>query len=403
MALRAAVQAECDRNNQLYRQVRPIPNFSESQFWRNGQLGDFLITGGKQNEMASAVISFTQESIRRQLKPVIILDGTGTLEQDLIRLYTSNTGNRSARTRGRLRVYSQSYRGYDVFGGMDSYIVLRFLQDATRNRPRGSEISPAYIEAFLETVSRAIPLSLEGMLQLAKRTDDEISRIALRIGIAQRFIEVLNAPDQDSRNFRSFLAEMRNAFSNIWAKGIVAGNNITADTERGGIIYINAQSSNPALFNKYFSTVLDHISNSRYMLFDVVLYGVTLHQNDGLLDHVENAMRRSNETVGICYSNMASLIHQYPFICNMPRQIVYASNINMVPSELLSSYGSYPFHFPKKSFQKGINLGILTFDWDIGITSKDRIAPPDFNEDHLYRRRIRRIMKGHNGAEIVIV
>lgn len=152
MALKFIVQAECDRLNRQSRQVEYLSAFSENKYWQRGQLGDFLITGGEQNERANAVISYAQESLRNSLKPVIILDGTGTLESSLISLYTANTRDNVANTQGILRVYSPSYRGYDVFGSMNLYTALQFLTDATKDRPRGSEISPAYIEAFLSTL-----------------------------------------------------------------------------------------------------------------------------------------------------------------------------------------------------------------------------------------------------------
>ena len=404
MALKEVVQLECNRQNRKFRQVKSISNFPESQFWSRGELGDFLIQG-EANEMAGAVISFAQESLYRSLKPVIILDGTGTLEASLINLYTDNDKTRNssliARRRGKLRVYSPSYRGYDVLGNMDLFVALQFMNNATINRPLGNQITLAYINAFLETVNSVMPLSLNGIRELSKKTDGEIASIAFHKGIAQRHIATLRNPGQNGQNFRSFIAEMINAFSRIWNKE--AGDNITTDINKGGIIYLNAQSPNPELFNKYFSTVLEYYSNTQHRLLDVILYGVTVNNNDGLLTHVKNAMKRSNETIGICYYNLEDLIRDYPFICGMPRQIIYASHGTRVPSELLKSYESYPFHYPKKVFSPGPNTGFFNFDWVIETMTKDRICLADLNGDHINKRPIRRIMKGYNGEEIAIV
>lgn len=394
MATRFAVQAECNHRNRQGRQVQITATFTQDRFWNRGQLGDFLVAGGGQEDWASAVTSYTQESLRRSLKPVIILDGTGALERRLISLYTTGSGS----GRGTLRVYSPEYRGYDVFGNMNPYAALQYLTDATKDRPRESEISPAYIEAFLSVVRRVMPIALDGMRQLANKTDEEIRQVAQHTGVEYRHVEMLRNPGQNGRNFRTFLGELENAFSNVWNRNTAAGNNIFGDLGTGGIIYINAQSSRPALFNKYFSTVLDYISNSRYLSFDVILYGVTFCHDDGLLKHLEDATRRPNETIGVCCSNISSLIHQYPFICDMPRHIIFTSSRSMAPAELLRSYGPYDYFFPKREYAPGLFPLPWDNNWEIGFTQRDRVKITDLNENN-----VGKIMKGYNGEEIALV
>lgn len=392
MATRFAAQAECDRRNRQGRQVQITATFTQDRYWKRGQLGDFLVAGGGQEDWASVVISYTQESLRRSLRPVIILDGTGALERRLISLYNTGSGT------GRLLVYSPEYPGYDVFGSMNPYTALQYLTDATRDRPRGSEISPAYIDAFLNVVRHVVPITLNGMRQLADKKDEEIRQVAQNTGAEHRHVEILRNPGQNGQNFRTFLAELENAFSNIWNRDTAVGNNIFGDLGIGGVIYINAQSRHPALFNKYFSTVLDYISNSRYLLFDVILYGVTFCRDDGLLTHMEYAMRRPNETIGVCCSNIASLIHKYPFICDMPRHIIFTSSRSMAPVELLKRYGTYEYFFPKREYAPGLFPLPWENNWEIGFTQRDRVRPVDLNENH-----VGKIMKGYNGEEIALV
>ena len=98
----------------------------------------------------------------------------------------------------------------------DLYAALHFMKDATNNRPLGSQITLAYIDAFLETVNSVMPLSLNGIRELSKKTDGQIASIAFNKGIAPRHIATLRNPGQNGQNFRSFIAEMINAFSRIW-------------------------------------------------------------------------------------------------------------------------------------------------------------------------------------------
>ncbi len=392
MAMRFVVQAECDRMNRRNRNVSYRSSFPEDRFWRDIRTGDFLITGGEQMERSQAVLSYVRTILSSSKRTIIILDGTGGLESSLISMYsgTPKTG------RGTLYVYSPTHKGYDVFGGMDPYTVLQFLTEVTARQPRGSEISPAYMEAVLAVVKTVTSLTMENIRKLLTKKDDEILQIARRAGIAQHYIDVLANPGSNGQNFRAFFPNLELVFSNIWSRNTAEGHNIVRDISAGGVIYINAQSKRPELFYKYFGIVLDYIGASQYSRFDTIFYEISLRSSYGLLEHIEGAMQRTNETIGICSGNIAPVVQQCPFVVDIPIHILYTRGGTMLPTAIVQKYGTYDFCFPKRVFRDGMLPSL--FNWEIGMAKRDRIMPQDMNE-----QGVSKLMKGHNGEEIVLV
>lgn len=394
MAMKFFVQAECDRLNRMNRNVSNLTSFPETSFWARTRPGDFLITGGEQPERIRSVMSYVQTTLSVRSRPLLILDGTGGLEAPLIRLYTG----RERAGLGTLRVYSPQYKGYDVFGGMSRHTVLQYLTAVTADRPRESEINPAYIEAVLEVVSSAASITMENIRALMTKSDSEILSIARMIGLTGRFIEILTDPGSSGKNFRSFYSNLEYAFSNIHCRDTAGGHNIFRDISTGGVIYINAQSMKTDWFYKYFSTVLDYISTSTYCVFDAVLYEITSSGKDGLLEHIRNAMQKTNETIGICCSNIAPLLQECPFIVDMPIHVLYTSGRSLLPAAISKSYDTYDYCFPKKVFRPGVFALPVADNWEIAMMKRDRIRPQDLNERGVYK-----LMKGHNGEEIALV
>lgn len=392
MALRFIVQAECDRMNRRRRNVLHRSSFPEDSFWSGVRMGDFLISGGEQIEQSLAVLSYVRTTLRSSKRTIIILDGTGGLEHSLISMYsgTLKTG------RGTLYVYSPAHKGYDVFGGLDLCTVLQFLTEVTARQPRGSEISPAYMEAVLEVVKSVTSLTMENIRKLLTRTDNEILQIAIRAGIEQHHIDILANPGSSGQSFRAFFPNLEIGFLNIWCRNTAEGHNIVRDLSAGGVIYINAQSKRPELFFKYFSIVLDYIGIAQYSKFDIIFYNNPLLNGYGLLEHIESAMQRTNETIGICSGNIAPVVQQCPFIVDIPIHIFYTKEGTMLPIAIVQKYGTYDFCFPKRVFRDGMVPSL--FNWEIGMAKRDRIMLQDMNE-----QRISKLMKGHNGEEIVLV
>ena len=392
MAMRMTVQAECNRMNRQNRHVTVRQSFPMDRFWGSGSNGDFLLAGGGPNDRVNDVISYVRVSMMKLAKPIIILDGTGILENHLINLYTQDPNP----PHGQLRVYSSHYKGYDVFGGMNLFTILQYMKDVTAQRPRGSEISPVYIEAFLALVSRVTPITLERIRQLAARNDSDILRIARSVSLEERFINEFENPQDNASNFRSFLMELQAAFSHIWCRNTVSGHNISQDLSTPGVIYINAQSQNPFLLNRYLSRVLDTIITTQYTLYDLILFDLAVVENDGIMEHVQKAVRQSNETVGLCCNNIAPFIEQYPFLTQVPRHILYTSRGAMIPETLLAGYSDYDYHYPMRGFIRGLTFSI--FDWQIAAIKIKRVRSQDLTND-----RIVKLLKGYNGDEIALI
>jgi len=388
LALRFFVQLECNNHNRRESQVTLRDTFPSDEYWTLARSGDFLITGGWPEELRDEFLSYCRVSDNYDFRPIIVFDGTGALEEPLIKLSAEGMNKT-------LRVYSPDYPGYDLFFGMGYDKTFRFMESATAGRPRGSEINPAYIHSFLSVLESTSGIRQKTIRMLAEKKDDDIFYIARNSGIGESWLDPLKNPGSSGQNFRAFIEEMDFAFRKIHNRNTADNNNISRDIRSNNIIYINAQSRDPGLFNRYFSVVLDSLTENNSM-FNVVFYEVNTRYNDGLIDHINRGIQRSDETIGICCGTVEPLLDRI-HLAQFPRQVIYTRN-GTYASQLLESYGEYEHWLPVRRYGNGL-IPPLIGGWEVGKDKRPVVRQTNLTEPY----RIQKIVKGYRGQGISLV
>lgn len=352
-----SLERECARENNENRRVDLVRNQRMDDFWRRSR-GNFFITGDE-NIYSGSMYNTKTDSMaqtRRQMLlsavrnspdfsrgTLVIIHNDDVLENEMIRM--AGTLNRQ------LIVISEQYRNYHLFYKMDIEKILACFDEVGRMCGyHNMADTDAYTRAFMEIVECGYPVSMQSMIALSRKSDQEIHNIAQSYGVdfntLQDFDRAANTNGRDT--FRRILERIRSALGGITRNDCdTKFNMITAcgKNEPPRIILINVNSSAPEIFNLYFRHELDEVRGQQ---ISVIIDDIPTFKEDGLISAVKNIGRNQYGAAGLCAGDIFNMADEKDLKGFSTHCIFRHADPGSLET-LLNSYGTYRYAYVQEA------------------------------------------------------
>lgn len=392
MASYAQIQNKCKKHNLNVRNVKEVGNASSKLFW-DQSAGDFFVHGGTDEKRTELLIAKVQSSIKKCNMPTIILNTSKLFENELIRLFRNGQ-------EGKLVVFTDEYKNYQVFQGISSWEIKRYLQEvAVRRYQSGTEGMHRYMEAFLMVLEKCFEPNLSAIAQLLSYSDEKIIHIGQKSGVLDVYLNQIKEEINGGILFREIVNEILLGFNKITTIDCESNYSINSQLDGGRTVFlINVLSSDQWLINYYFSMILQHLKSIKS--FRLIMNGLQVQQNDGMVELIRDLTTISNIEVGIVASNVIQVLMDEEiceaFSC---RIILSDGKVSRETTErLLKRLGQYEHY--EVVLGGGKPAGFFKVwsndDWKIMINSRDRIRWEEFREFDA-------VLYGYCGDEVMLV
>ncbi len=385
MSSRRVLNQICRERNKD-RHVDELKNYHASEFCSCTK-GKFLITGGSAYQRNRMLIEYID--VRRQYEniPIVIVSTSADLENDIID-YMRQKG-------GTLSVFSERYRTYSGFYGMDDASVIELLiKTAELNGLTSAHLMASYAKSFLSLLrSCNYAPYLDAMARLANNNADDLSRVAARNGLRREDVETLSRDKEGFRLLKLAIGFVQQALLNLSPLRQSCPRSLLSVFGSRDIVFLNVNSVNQRLMNEILASELNKLSNRRMLLiFDEVplansekmrlfLEAVNISQTVDFGISLENAVAwQKNANISIAKKSIAI------FPDGMDNESL---------EELLKGFGTYTHYWveqvvPTKRFELLHNV-----TYQIASETRDRVRLTDTNDSEV-------ILHGHRGRDVIL-
>ena len=365
------IDKECESKNRINRNVKEYNRaINLDGFWRKAVSGNFLITGGNEEQRTVAVAAAIKEARVRFSGPIIILNGSELCEKRLISMASSHN-------LGKLIVSSPYYKNYELFYGMSENDIRALLRkQAQKNGVMDLASFEAYSEAFLKIVESTGMISYRSILALARNNDVAIADYGKSRGIDRYYLNCIE--DEKAGNaFRIVVRDYGKAFINIMS---AQRTDITISriNDSNTVYCFWADSADQNALNEVLAYELNELKSNRRINYYLIINDVNLQANDPLLDVISHM--KNKKKFGMCCTDVIS----YPDVgmknkltANFPAIMVLNSGGEDYEDQqqILSKFGSYR-HFESVMQVHGLNGRIPFFRQDGGNVSMTQYDRP---------------------------
>lgn len=383
------VKRECDQRNQI-RNVEEAGHIRMTDFWRNAG-GSFLISGGADVVRENVLLEKVQRAAEQCIMPTVILNSSSRFETELIRRVQESK-------KEKLIVFSGQYRNYHFFYGMTNEAITRYLYDAAQELGyAGDSYMKSYIQAFLAVLKRTYVPSLQSMLSLAEYSDSQIARLGERCGVPEKKTDILKNHAGCGELFRDLLYELMNVFNALTTEKCESKCNILNSAKGGNtILLINTRTNHPFLVNHYFELELRELMGKK--CFRMILNGVQLQEEDGLLDLVRESYALPGIETGLCAGSIPAVVRDEDLLKSFHTQVILPagqSSANLMT--LLKSFGDYMHYDPVINGGKPPKPFSIWTDtrWEARNYLRDRVRIEDLSG-------VSAILRGNRGDRITL-
>jgi hypothetical protein len=394
MATYGSIRRLCDRHNQVERRVREVEStLAPATFWARAQ-GNFAITMGSEGQRVNALCD-ALEALRRQVRgPIVVLNRSVALEQELLRRAQQNQV-------GRVFPVSRVMRNYDLFFGMEPYKIREIFIEIARMQGT-LNVGPLrnYVSAFLEIVARGEPIRLASMLRYAAYTDTELVAYGRSAGVSAQQLDVIQHELAGGQDMRTILRDIQAAFEGITTADCRTGCSLSSERIGNSLVLIRDQSPLTDIFHLCLVKELE-VLMQRGSSMAIILNDVDVNRTNQIERLLQRAHTYGNVRLGICSQNLWSMAmgaEQQENVLSSTQSWMIFHGGSERPDDLnhlLESFGSYEYWYPSLGGGAPETFldQIANTHWEVAMANRLRVRPQD-------AQRYGLLVTGHQGDMI---